>query len=250
VAGGGTFNLQSGEVKGTVTGTGEDKKTVTVAISGGKLDGASASALALTSTNGTVEATISGGEVTSAATATVALTGAAGKTLKLNVTGGKIASIGTNATDAAISETTGPATIDIQGGEITSTTGIAISLTQGSLTVEGTKEVKVEGAANAIKVVPAAASNTVVLDLKSAAASYKAPKAGKVLEIATYDANSASITAGTFVGDIAATNKHFIAGGKFQDCAIMMSSDLWAPYIANGKKVSYSDNYYNVVDAD
>jgi hypothetical protein len=250
VAGGGTFNLQSGEVKGTVTGTGEDKKTVTVAISGGKLDGASASALTLTSTAGTVEATISGGEVTSAATATVALTGAAGKTLKLNVTGGKIASIGTNATDAAISETTGPATIDIQGGEITSTTGIAISLTQGSLTVEGTKEVKVEGAANAIKVVPAAASNTVVLDLKSAAASYKAPKAGKVLEITTYDANSASITAGTFVGDIEATNKHFIAGGKFQDCAIMMSSDLWAPYIANGKKVSYSDNYYNVVDAD
>jgi hypothetical protein len=251
VAGDGTFNLQSGEVKGTVTGTGEDKKTVTVAISGGKLDGASASALALTSTNGTVEATISGGEVTSAAASTVALTGAAGKTLKLNVTGGKIASTGSNATDAAISETTtGPATIDIQGGEITSTTGIAISLTQGSLTVEGTEEVKVEGAANAIKVVPAAASNTVALALKSAAASYKAPKAGKVLAITNYDANSASITAGTFVGDIEATNKHFIAGGKFQDCAIMMSSDLWAPYIANGKKVSYSDNYYNVVDAD
>jgi hypothetical protein len=279
VAGGASFTLQAGNVDGTVSATGAADNTTTVAISGGKLipTGESAKALDITASAGDVTVNISGAAEVSASDDVISLTGVNGgaKKATLNISGTAKVSA-TAASKSAIVDETGPATINIQGGTVSSAKDAAISATAGSeITVTGGT---IEGVSSAVSLtsgkltVPATATSDIELKGEKVISAVPTDAKGVILTLASdkavytgvaatagnkvytvYNTSGTStaanaavmtISAGEFHGDIISdAAEDFITGGNFYD-----AKNLYAQrdtYVVFGKTL-----YWNAISDD
>jgi hypothetical protein len=152
----------------------------------------------------------------------------------VEINGGSVKSAGTSADAIAVTE----GKVTVKGGEISGTKS-AVNVTKGSLTVTGSKDIKLT-ATNADVIASSPANDyeaSITLDADKAyyngANVINNKTDGKVAKLA--------ISAGYFSGEISTGDTYFISGGYFKDCTLTFVANK-AAYLVYGYELSSATN--------